>query len=356
MHYKNIANGLAGAGIALALVAGLTACGQQDDATGNAGSNEPTLGYSQPHTDPFQNAEQQGVIRRFKAQGYAVLPATNANRNAAQQITDIRTLINRGADGLVISVGDANAIVPAIKYANEQKVPIVAIDEAPAGGRIAMIVRANNVELGEKACQAMGKRVDEGATVLTLDGDPVTSNGRDRTNGFNDCMAKNFPGIKLVHVATGWDPAKAAGGLETQFNRTPDIAGVYVQSDATFYPTVIQTMKRIGALHKADSPEHVTLVSVDASPLALNAIRDNYQDAAIDQPMVGYINRGVEYLTRAINGETFKKGPTDHNSTIVDYKGNLADQLATPVITADNVDNSDFWGNKPFAKKAFATE
>lgn len=351
MPRKILATGLAVA----ALSTTLTACDSSSDSSSQA-ADTLTLGYSQPHTDPFQNAEQKGVIRRFKAEGFDYLPATNANRDAAQQITDIRTLINRGAKGLVISVGDADAIVPAIKYANAQRVPIVAIDEAPAGGKIAMIVRADNVALGRKACQAMGKRVTNGQTVLTLDGDPVTSNGRDRTNGFNDCMRRNFPDIKLVHVATQWDTAKAASGLETQFNRNPKIAGVYVQSDATFYPTVVQTMKRIGALHRVGQPGHVTLISVDGSPLALNAIRDGYQDAAIDQPMVGYINYGVKYLVAAIKGQNFQTGPTDHDSQIVDYKGNLADQLPTPVVTADNVDDDGLWGNKPFAKKAFATQ
>ncbi len=163
-------------------------------------------------------------MERFAELGYATIPATNADRDAAQQITDIQTLINKGAKGLVISVGDADAIVPAIEYANDSSVPIVAIDEAPASGKIAMIVRADNVQMGELACEEMGKRVAADAVVVTLDGDPVTSNGRDRTNGFNDCMASKYPGVKLVNVATEWDPAKAASGIETALNQYGNVA------------------------------------------------------------------------------------------------------------------------------------
>jgi ribose transport system substrate-binding protein len=351
MHSRKLLIPFVAVGAVSVLLAGCSSAGGA-----GATDGEITLGYSQPHTDPFQNAEQKGVIERYAEEGYAYLPATNADRDAAQQIADIQTLINQGAKGLIISVGDSAAIVPAIEYANEYDVPIVAIDEAPASGKIAMIVRADNVALGELACQEMGKGVEAGSTVLTLDGDQVTSNGRDRTSGFNDCMDKNFPDVKLVHVATEWDPAKAANGIETQFNQNPDIAGVYVQSDATFYPSLLDTMDQIGKLTKVGEPGHVTLVSVDASPMAMTAIRDGFQDAAISQPLTDYITYGVEYLVGAIEGETFEAGPTDHNSTIGEYNGNLVDLLDTPVVTPANVEDDALWGNQDFAIEAFAAE
>jgi simple sugar transport system substrate-binding protein/ribose transport system substrate-binding protein len=45
-------------------------------------------------------------------------------------------------------------------------------------------------------------------------------------------------------------------------------------------------------------------------------------------------------------GETFKPGPTDHGSTIVEISpGILEDQLPAPVITKANVDDKALWGN-----------
>lgn len=311
------------------------------------------LSYSQPHTDPFQNAENVGSMERFAELGYGTIPATNADRDASQQLTDIQTLINKGAKGLVISVGDADAIVPAIEYANDASVPIVAIDEAPASGKISMIVRADNINMGALACEEMGSRVKAGDAVITLDGDPVTSNGRDRTNGFNDCMAEKYPDVKLVNVATEWDPAKAAAGIETAMNQYDNIAGIYNQSDATFFPTILDTLDSLGKLIPVGEAGHVVQVSVDASPMAMTAIRDGWLDAAVAQPMTDYIDYGVDYLTRAISGETFTAGETDHGSVIEERNGNLVDLLPTPVVTAENVDDPELWGNKEFALEAF---
>jgi simple sugar transport system substrate-binding protein/ribose transport system substrate-binding protein len=69
--------------------------------------------------------------------------------------------------------------------------------------------------------------------------------------------------------------------------------------------------------------------------------------------MTDYIDYGADYLVRALKGETFKEGPTDHNSTIVKKGDNLFDLLPTPVVTKDNVDDKALWGNKPFAIEAF---
>lgn len=343
--------------IAMGAVVVLAGCsGETPEASTTSGSDAESdivLSYSQPHTDPFQNAENVGSMQRFEELGFETIASTNADRDAAQQITDIQTLINKGVDGLVISVGDADAIVPAIEAANDAGVPIVAIDEAPASGAIAMIVRADNVKMGELACQEMGERVDAGTTVITLDGDPVTANGRDRTSGFNDCMAENYPDVNLVNIATEWDPAKAASGIETAMNQYDNVSGIYNQSDATFFPTILDTLEGMGNLIPAGEPGHIVQVSVDASPMAMNAIRDGWLDAAIAQPMTDYIDYGVDYLVRAINGETFTEGPTDHGSEIGRYGGNLIDMLPTPVVTVDNVDDEELWGNQEFALEAF---
>ncbi|NIJ06325.1 sugar ABC transporter substrate-binding protein [Frigoribacterium faeni] len=343
-----------GLGASAVLLAG---CASGD--TGTSGSSDPadiSLSYSQPHTDPFQNAENVGSMERFAELGYKTIPATNADRDAAQQLTDIQTLVNKGAQGLVISVGDADAIVPAIEYANDASVPLVAIDEAPASGEVAMIVRADNVSMGAIACEQLGSRVEAGTTVITLDGDPVTSNGRDRTNGFNDCMAENYPDVDLVNVATEWDPAKAASGIETAMNQYDDISGIYNQSDATFFPTILDTLDSLDALAPVGEDGHIVQVSVDASPMAMTAIRDGYLDAAVAQPMTDYIDYGVDYLTRAVAGETFEPGETDHGSEIVERNGNLVDLLPTPVVTAENVDDPELWGNKEFALEAFGAQ
>ena len=97
---------------------------------------------------------------------------------------------------------DSDAIVPALNFAESKNVPVVAIDMGPAGGKAAMVVRADNIRMGADACALTGKALGGKGVVLSLMGDQATQNGRDRTSGFANCMKKDFPDIKVIEKPT----------------------------------------------------------------------------------------------------------------------------------------------------------
>lgn len=164
-----------------------------------AAAAPPKIGFSSPFlSDPFQAILVNQTIAAIKADGMEALPGTNANGDAAKQATDVRNLISSGANALIVNPADSEAIVPVVKYANDKNVPIVMIDIAPAGGKTFMIVRADNKAIGAKACEAVGKAIGGKGKVLSLMGDQATTNGRDRTTGFNDCMKAKFPDVTAV--------------------------------------------------------------------------------------------------------------------------------------------------------------
>ena len=79
---------------------------------------------------------------------------------------------------------------------------------------------------------------------------------------------------------------------------------------------------------------HIIIVSNDGIPQELDAIRKGEIDATVSQPADLYAKYALFYAKAAVNGESFKPGKTDHDSTIVDVgNGNLEDQLSAPLIT-----------------------
>ena len=81
-----------------------------------------------------------------------MLAPTNADGDSGKQITDVRSLIGAGAKGLIVVANDSKAIIPALDFAGEQKVPVVSIDIGPDGGSLYAIVRADNTGMGWIAC------------------------------------------------------------------------------------------------------------------------------------------------------------------------------------------------------------
>lgn len=337
---RNVARFGLVAGIA-AIALGISGC----STTGTGGDAAPVVGYSAPFlTAQFEVVLQDQTTALLEKEGFDLLAPTNADSDSGRQITDIRDLISQGAQGLIVVANDSKAIIPALDYAEEQKVPVVTIDIGPDGGKVYAIVRADNVGMGTLACEAMAKAIGEKGTVLSLMGAQTSINGRERSDGFRECMA-GYLNITLIERPTDWDAAKQAAALQTVLDVTPDLAGVFQQSDYALSAT-LNVLTQAGRDAKVGEPGHIYNISIDATPQALQLVRDGALDAAISQPLDGYAKYGVKYLTDALNGVELKLGPTDHGSEIVDFNGNMMDLLPATLVTKDNVDDATLWGNQ----------
>jgi ribose transport system substrate-binding protein len=328
---------------ASAAVAGLTLAATM---AGSAAAQNKA-GFSSPFlTDPFQAIMANQSIEAIKAVGLEALPPTNANGDPAKQSTDVRNLISAGANVLIVNPADSQAIVPVVKYANEKSVPVVMIDIAPAGGKTYMIVRADNTGIGAKACDAVGAAIGGKGKVLSLMGDQATTNGRDRTTGFNECMQAKFPDVEIIEKPTYWKADKATSEAQTVVTTTPDLKAIYMQSDSVMLAGVLNVLKSAGKLTKVGEPNHIFLATVDGTPYAMERIRDGMLDVAVAQPLDLYAKYGAFYAKAALEGKTFAAGPTDHNSEIVPVGDNLMDYLPATVVTAANASDPTLWGNQ----------
>ena len=299
-------------------------------------------------TSPFWTAYNKFIVTEANAQGVDLLQPFNSEFDTAKQITGVKDSITLGAKGIIFSPFDSSAAGTVLKTAEGAKVPVVAVDVAPDSGPVAIVVRANNVAYGEKAYKYIGELVAEGPVVQIM-GDQASINGRDRGNGFRDCITKNYPKLKLLEIPTkAWSGEDAAAGLDTILNSTPDLKAIYMHAGGVFLAPTLQTLKRRGLLHPAGEAGHIIIVSNDGIPQEFDAIRKGEADATVSQPADLYAKYGIMYLKEAIEGKTFKAGPTDHDSTIVQVApGVLEDQLSAPLVTKANVDDKAFWGNLP---------
>ena len=108
----------------------------------------------------------------------------------------------------------------------------------------------------------------------------------------------------------------------------------------------VQVLKQAGLTAPAGDPKHVYVVSNDGIPQELADIRSGAIDATVSQPADLYAKYGLYYAQAALQGKTFKPGPTDHDSTIILVRpGLLEDQLSAPLVTKANVDDKTLWGN-----------
>lgn len=305
------------------------------------------LGLSMPTLNtPFFTVLVSAATTETANLGGSVVQTTNANRDASQQVTDFRNLINAGANAILAGVVDRAAIQPALDYAKSRGVPVVIVDDMPAAGDVYGVVRADNLGMGERAAEALAAALtSKTGTVLQIQGALTTSNGRDRSEGFNAKYKELAPDIKVIEQTANWDGPTSANVVSTVLSGNQDIIGIYLATDTLYYDPVAAALKSRNRLFAVGDANHLPIVAIDGGSGALQAIRDGYLDATISQPVSDYAKYGVTLLQNALNGVAMQAGPTDHNSTVVQAEAYFVDELPSPIITKENVDDPSLWGN-----------
>ena len=304
------------------------------------------VGYAESFlTDGFQVQLVKQLGQQATAQGVNLLPATDANGDAAKQNADIATLIGRGVGGLILVPVDSTAIVPAIQSANAKNIPVVTVDLGASAGKIYMVVRANNVYMGTAGCKYIGTQLKGKGTVLNLQGDLASLNGKDRSTGFTTCMSTTFPKIKVISKPMKWK-SDLCGQVTQTVLSTTKIDGIFMGSESVCLASVQQVMKTQKKLTQVGSKGHIISVGIDGSPASLKAVRAGTLDAVISQPLDLYAKFGITYIKEAMAGKVQAVGPDGHGGTIVSLGNDtFSDLLPSPTITKANASDPALWGN-----------
>src|ERR1700728_663419 len=164
----------------------------------SSGSGQVTIGVDLTYNNTAFWAAYINYEQQYASQMHIkLLGPLLAAANASLQNQQIETLVNEGAKAIIVNPETATSLGPAITYATAHHVQLVSVDTIVGAGHVYMVVRASNTLYGQDACAYIANSVKSGY-VLDLEGDLTSSNGADRTNAFDSCMAANDPGVKLL--------------------------------------------------------------------------------------------------------------------------------------------------------------
>ncbi|MEV4560710.1 sugar ABC transporter substrate-binding protein [Kitasatospora sp. NPDC049285] len=338
-------SGVAATAGAAVLLVGTTGCG-----SGQTGRPETAgrgvIGIDLPRDDSDFWTSYERYLRAELADGSVrTLPITNSHNSEDGLRDSLHGFEKAGAKVVVIApqaTQDTDGILNGL-YGHG--ISTITVDTEPEHGEVYMVVRADNVEYGVKACRVLGKQLKGRGKVAELQGALSSINAYDRSRGFASCMKSEFPGIKVIELATEWKGDVAAAKLESTLAANPDLGGVYLQAGGVFLEPTLALLRRKGLLRPAGQSGHIAIVSNDGIPQEFDAIRRGDIDATVSQPADLYAKYALFYAQAAADGKTFQPGPTDHQSTIISLPNGLEDQLSAPLVTRENVDDKSLWGN-----------
>ncbi len=321
--------------------AGSTAAGGASTAAGGASgsaaaSGQVTIGVDLTYNNTAFWAAYINYETQYAQQMHVkLLGPLLAAANASLQNQQIEQLVNEGAQAIIVNPETATSLGPAISYATAHHVQLVSVDTIVGVGKVYMVVRASNTLYGQDACAFISSKVKSGY-VLDLEGDLTSSNGADRTDAFDSCMAANAPNVKVLKEPTVWTDATAVTDAQNAINAYgSQLKAIYSQWSSPD-TGIIPLLKSKGMGPGSANP--VLLVSDDGVPFEMCDIANGSVAASQSQPANLYAQYALTYAVDAAKGVKHAVGDPGGGApklANVTYQGdtNLADPIVAPFVT-----------------------
>jgi ABC-type sugar transport system substrate-binding protein len=229
-----------------------------------------------------------------------VIGSTPTEDAAAEQLAIVEGWLNEGGfDGFAVTPFRATSLNSALVTATERGIPIVNLDElippdAQEGINIATRVASNNVRAGEVAAQLVLELVASGSEVAVIEGAPGTTSSIDRVTGFTTTATAG--GLNVVASQTAnWDRAQAFNVASNILQANPNVKAIFAANDG-------MGLGAVEAIEAAGLAGEVIVVSVDAIPEALAAVREGRLAGTVAQFPDEMAYLAIEALIKVIEG------------------------------------------------------
>jgi ABC-type sugar transport system substrate-binding protein len=232
---------------------------------------------------PFWVSGLEIMRTKAKENGWEVLENIS-NFDDNKQFEQVKAMIARKVDGILIIQTDANAVIPAIRAANEANIPMVHFNRPPAeSDAYSVAIQADNRKIAADTVQFMvdeAKRLGGGPyKACIMIGDLGDINAIQRRDGFFDVVGKNTDLVEVVaRVSTEWNADKAFAGLTNALQANPDINFLFTSSDFMI-PQLQQVLETFDKWYKRGEEGHVIFGGFDGDENAYAMLQDGYMDA-----------------------------------------------------------------------------
>jgi fructose transport system substrate-binding protein len=243
--------------------------------------------------------------------------AGKSSSDNAGQITAIENMVTAGVKGILITVADGKAQVPAIQKARRAGVFVIALDTptVPRNATDALFATNNfnaGILIGKYARAATrGRKV----TIAMLDEHAGSSVGALRHNGFLNGFGIRNSDKQIVCTGNGQgQTAPSQTAMENCLQKNRDINVVYTINEPSA-AGAWNALKRAGK-----SQNEVTIVSVDGGCAGVRNVRSGIIDATSQQYPLKMAALGVRAVVRFAKTGRKARGYTDTGVNLIARK------------------------------------
>jgi ABC-type sugar transport system substrate-binding protein len=347
--------------------------GGESDSGGGGGSGGEQPNY--PHTiwgmyGSWEDAYVQGGKFFARDKGFE-FENYNSRGEGQEQISQIQSFVQQGADGIAVGPVSATAPASAIENAASQDIPVISCNSDIETPDLSMSIYIGN----EPATQAVGEAIvkqlrSDGSgnsaegTVLDLQGDLAQSIGASREQGFRNAV-NGVSGIEVLETRANFNQGPAQEGTFAQLQSTGGNIDAIFAANGAMAAGAAEALDRYGS-----QPGDVFMGCMDGSPTVIDLFDEGWLQRGYAQPTQYYLPIALHYLDLLrTEGEGALPSPGDElttddlnisgqqhlgtdiwsgqdwaPATVREKNGHPWFQTSGKLLNSDNYDQSSNWG------------
>jgi D-xylose transport system substrate-binding protein len=277
-HSRRAFVGFGAAALVAASLMSQSVMAQSPAASGGAGAFTVGVSWNNFNEPRWAAFDKPAIVAAVEAAGGTYIE-TDAASSAEQQLTDVENLISQGADALIILAQDGTAILPAVKGALDQGIPVVAYDrliEDPG----TLYLSFDNVGVGKIMAETLYPLVPKGNYAI-IKGNQADANADFLRSGMEQVIGDAVKAGDIVipeaceTYTDNWDASKAQTEMENCLTSTNnDIQAVLAENDSMAGGV-------IAALQAQGMAGTIPVSGQDGDPGALNRVALGTQTVSV---------------------------------------------------------------------------
>ncbi|MBZ6077526.1 D-xylose ABC transporter substrate-binding protein [Microvirga puerhi] len=295
----------------------------------------PVVGVSWSNFQEERWKTDEAAIKAAVEKAGGTYVSADAQSSPAKQLTDIESLIARGAKALIVLAQDADAVRPAVEKAVAEGIPIVGYDRLIEIPQV-FYLTFDNVEVGRLQAREVLKVKPEGNYVF-IKGSGADPNANFLFQGSMEVLKPAIDAGKIKNVGEaytdGWLPANAQRNMEQFLTKNNNkVDAVVAANDGTAGGS-------IAALAAQGLAGSVPVSGQDADKAALNRVALGTQTVSVFKDARELGRNAAEIAVQLAGGKKLNEIQGSTSWNLGPKKQNMTAIFLKPVaITKDNLD------------------
>ena len=254
----------------------------------------------------------------------------NANGNVQKQKDQIKYLIDKKMDVIVIVAVDSSELKKEVEEAQDAGIKVVAYDRLVMDSPVDLYISFDNEMVGTLMGEALVDSELPNKKVLMLSGPNEDNNVSMVESGFRRVMEENDIEIVDCFHAYGWKAEEAASYISEHITELDDIDAIMCGND-NIATTIIRTLSEARLAGK------IKIVGQDADIEACQRVVEGTQVMTVYKPVEKLAQAAAEYAIELAEN----KEVSNVTDTINDGTNDVPYVYLTPIaVTKDNIDET----------------